>query len=143
MRKISLWVIGMTMVIASATMLVVLAQTPTQPEVKTETPGRMADGARGARGERRGGRQGQHGDRLAKIDADRDGKISRTEWTRNAEVFAKLDANSDGFLTRDEMKAGRLNRGARGHRGFGRMDQNKDGQVTREEWKGPAEMFAR
>ena len=127
------------MVVASA-WLVVIAQTPaplpTQPEVRSEQ-------GQTAGAERKGGRHGQRGDRMAKIDADRDGKISRTEWPRKAEVFAKLDADNDGFLTREEMSAGRKHHGQRGQRGFAKMDQNSDGQVTREEWKGPAEMFDR
>ncbi len=141
MRKVSMWVIGLMLVAATA-LVGVVAQTttPTQPEVRTQTPGETPGMGR------RGGHRGQRGNRMARIDADKDGKISREEWPRDAEIFAKLDANTDGFLTRDEMKAGkgfRGDKGPRGRRGFGAMDQNSDGQITREEWKGQAEMFDR
>jgi hypothetical protein len=59
--------------------------------------------------------QGTHGRRdakkmterhLAKLDTDKDGKVSRQEFlARQSEVFSKADANSDGFVTQEEMAA--------------------------------------
>ena len=45
--------------------------------------------------------------RLQRMDADKDRKITRGEWTGDAETFGKLDKNNDGTLTRDEMKGRR------------------------------------
>jgi Ca2+-binding EF-hand superfamily protein len=53
--------------------------------------------------------------RLAKVDADKDGKNSREEFAAKlgeggeqltAKRFSKLDRNGDGYLTLDELKAG-------------------------------------
>lgn len=50
----------------------------------------------------------KHGeDRFARMDTDRDGKISRAEadrFPKLGEKFATLDTNGDGFLTKEEMK---------------------------------------
>ncbi len=136
MRKISLWTIGMIMV-AGVTSMGALGQTPTQPEVQTQTPTQTPSTERQVSHRKRGA------DRLARIDANRDGKISREEWPRKAEVFARLDNNNDGFLTADEVRGGKHDKGSRARKAFGSMDQNSDGQITREEWKGRAEVFDR
>lgn len=50
-----------------------------------------------------------------KIDADRDGRISRAAAAnrpRMAQHFDKIDANKDGFLDRNEMKAAKAMRQA-------------------------------
>lgn len=55
----------------------------------------------------RGARHG-HAGFFAKLDADKDGRISREEANaapRFAEHFDALDADHDGFVTPDEMKA--------------------------------------
>jgi Ca2+-binding EF-hand superfamily protein len=52
--------------------------------------------------------------RLAKVDTDKDGKVSREEFAAKlgeggeqatAKKFSKLDRNGDGYLTLDELKA--------------------------------------
>lgn len=52
---------------------------------------------------------GKHdGDRFARMDTDRDGRISRAEadrFPKLAEKFATIDANGDGFVTKEEMQA--------------------------------------
>lgn len=45
--------------------------------------------------------------RLQRMDADKDRKITRGEWIGDPETFGKLDKNNDGTLTRDEMKGRR------------------------------------
>jgi hypothetical protein len=46
------------------------------------------------------------GRQLAKLDADKDGKVSRQEYlARQSEAFSKTDANADGFVTPEEMAA--------------------------------------
>ena len=138
MRKISLWAVGIMMTSAFAS-IVSLGQTP----APTERP--TVEGTQSSQGsvtERQEGRRKHGQDRLARIDANRDGRISREEWPRNPEGFSRLDANNDGFLTTDEMRQAR-EKGGRAHRSFQTMDQNSDGQITREEWKGRAEVFDR
>lgn len=47
-----------------------------------------------------------HGDMFAKLDANKDGVITRDEAIAAADArFAKLDTNGDGRITQDEMKA--------------------------------------
>ncbi len=43
---------------------------------------------------------------VAKMDTNRDGKISRDEWSRyHREKFKKADTNRDGFIDKNEMQA--------------------------------------
>ena len=58
-----------------------------------------------------GPRQGQRGgppsfaDKLAKMDANQDGKLAQSEVQGPLqEHFAKIDTNEDGFITEEEMK---------------------------------------
>jgi Ca2+-binding EF-hand superfamily protein len=87
-----------------------------------------------------------------RADANNDGTVTRAEFDANRSTrFDALDANDDGQLTREEMRAGRGERGERGHRrggrhgrGMERADANNDGNITREEFlAGPTQMFAR
>lgn len=49
---------------------------------------------------------------LARLDADKDGKVSKAEaLAKAAERFERVDANKDGFITPDELAA------RHGHRG--------------------------
>lgn len=135
MRKISMWVVALV-VIASGVSINGFAQVPTQTAAQTQGQPQTPSPQRMKR------RQLFGRDRIARIDADRDGRVSREEWPRNAEVFARLDANNDGFLSADELQAGRQ-KTFRARKAFGRMDQNHDGQISREEWKGRTEVFDR
>ncbi len=45
------------------------------------------------------------GKKMAQLDKDGDGKISRDEWTRKPKAFDRLDVNQDGFITQEEIKA--------------------------------------
>ena len=55
-----------------------------------------------------GGRHGHHGARLARLDTNQDGKISRDEMRADADKhFDKLDTNGDGFVDQAEMDAAR------------------------------------
>jgi Ca2+-binding EF-hand superfamily protein len=83
------------------------------------------------------------GQRLARLDADRDGRLSRAELLgarhgarpprtgagRGAEgggMFVRLDTNQDGSLTRAEFDAQLRGR-------FERLDSDRDGFITRDE----------
>jgi Ca2+-binding EF-hand superfamily protein len=39
------------------------------------------------------------------MDKNKDGKISKEEWTGNPRAFDRLDANHDGFIDKEEFKA--------------------------------------
>lgn len=70
-----------------------------------------AAGARAGRGEGRGGGgAGGGGNRLQEADTNKDGILSKDEWTAAGlpdPIFGMFDADSDGKVTQDEMKAGR------------------------------------
>lgn len=54
----------------------------------------------------RGGKKGHRGARLfAKLDTNKDGKISKEEAGKLWDRLSKADANKDGFVTREELKA--------------------------------------
>jgi EF hand len=80
-----------------------------------------------------GGRH--HGDRMAKMDTDGDGKVSDEEREaamkeRSVKMRARLDTNGDGKLTPDELAS------ARGRMKFddpAALDTNKDGDISAEE----------
>jgi hypothetical protein len=43
---------------------------------------------------------------MEKMDANKDGQISKEEWTKHhEEMFTKLDANADGNITKEEFQA--------------------------------------
>lgn len=139
MRKISSWVMGMTMVVAGS--MGASGQTPAESQQPQQQQQQQAQPENPQRQRGFGRRKGH-----PPIDTNQDGQISREEWKRPTEVFDRLDADHNGMLTREELSAGRKHggaRGARGAKGFRRADQNNDGQVTRDEWKGSAEIFER
>jgi Ca2+-binding EF-hand superfamily protein len=89
-------------------------------------------------------------DRLAPMDADGDGKVSRDEFQGPARLFGRLDADGDGFVTQAEAEAMRGRRGGRpdgvqGGRGgsdanapagvtLEMVDADRDGQISLAEW---------
>jgi Ca2+-binding EF-hand superfamily protein len=51
-----------------------------------------------------GGHKGDPKDRFAKLDADKDGKLSSSEWSAMGDkMFARLDDNKDGKISTDEL----------------------------------------
>ena len=51
---------------------------------------------------------GLHGARGGFADANKDGTITKAEFTAGAmAMFDRADSNKDGYVTADEMKAGR------------------------------------
>lgn len=94
-------------------------------------------GRRGRRGPqgRRGGQQGPMQKIFARLDADKDGKISAAEAaaagaTRAAQIMA-ADANNDGFVTLDELRA--YARQQQVTNMFSRLDKNNDGALDASE----------
>ncbi len=79
--------------------------------------GRITADERPQRGMRGG--KGGHGDRMAQLDTNKDGRFSREELAGKPRVlqnFAAIDTNRDGTLSPEEMqahrKAQRAQRGA-------------------------------
>jgi hypothetical protein len=77
----------------------------------------------------------RHGDRMAKMDTDGDGKVSDEERAaalkQRAETMrTRMDANGDGKLTVDELAAGQ---GRMHFDNPGALDTNKDGDISADE----------
>ncbi len=101
----------------------------------------LPQGPRRGRKEERKGREGA--EFLAKHDLDKDGKLSREEFT-DARRFAEMDANQDGVLDAAEVEDSFEKRSTeRGYGFFEVYDLDRDGKVTREEFTGPARIFER
>jgi Ca2+-binding EF-hand superfamily protein len=98
---------------------------------------------------------GQHDDAekmFKKMDADGDGKVTRTEHAAGAkEMFTKCDANKDGLVTAAEMDAAmdaKSDKSDKHHKGSAEkikmMDTNGDGQLSLVEHDaGTDKMFAK
>ena len=76
---------------------------------------------------------GMH-DRMAQLDTDHDGRISRKESAARPEMaqrFDKVDADRDGFLDRGDFQAHRQQR----HDAcFAKADADEDGKLDRAEF---------
>ena len=102
-----------------------------QWQQKHADAGSTQNGAQAAPDASRGDRMAQH--ILARVDTDKDGKISKAEFdTESTALFKKLDKNSDGKIAADEVPARHW--GGRGPQ-FGMMDTDKDGKVTKAEFE--------
>lgn len=103
--------------------------------------GRISADERPQRGMRDG--KGGRGDHMARIDANGDGTIDRSEAAKMpkfAERFDSFDKNKDGRISADErpqrgMHGGKGRHGARGER-MAQLDTNKDGRFSRTELAG-------
>lgn len=85
----------------------------------------------------------QSGAMFNRLDTNRDGVISRSEWPRDAAAFDRIDMNRDGLITQAEAQnvfGTRQNGKAKGNR-FRGMDRNGDGVITRDEWRGNDQSF--
>jgi len=78
----------------------------------------------------------QRGEGMAKLDADKDGRISKAEAAAEPKFagrFAKMDVNGDGFVDRADFQARMEQR--RGEC-FDKADLNHDGKLSRVEYSG-------
>ena len=73
------------------------------------------------------------------MDTDKDGYITRREWTGDQPGFDKLDRDNDGVISRIdyEIEADE----ARAKQRLESLDKDKDGIVQRAEWPGNDESF--
>lgn len=126
---------------------------PSAAEDEPTPPGPRGGGAGGGGGpdggpggRRRGGR-GNPWERLERMDADGDGKVTRDEFRGPDRMFDRLDADGDGSVTEKEAGSfrrpgGRDRPGGQRSRGNGgtsmlspqKVDTNRDGRITKEEW---------
>jgi len=91
----------------------------------------------------RGGRGGDPWQRLERMDADGDGKVSKDEFEGPDRFWDRLDADSDGFVTKDEAQNMRRGNRQRGMGGGGNpggflmpaFDKDGDGKISSEEWQ--------
>ena len=74
-----------------------------------------------------------------RLDANRDGRISRSEWRYDYEMFRRADQNNDNILSRGEF----LNADTDLDRedSFDSLDANNDGRIERSEWHSSADAF--
>ncbi len=86
--------------------------------------------------------RGHRGHGMMKLDADKDGRISKAEAAvepKFAERFAKMDFNNDGYVDRADFKARMEQR--RGEC-FDKADINHDGKLSRVEYSNMREACA-
>ena len=80
--------------------------------------------------------------RFEDYDRNRDGVLSRYEWTGDRATFDRMDRNQDGVIAYrefDAMPAG--DTGSLRARRFDQLDRNRNGVVDRGEWTGSSSSF--
>jgi len=78
-------------------------------------------------------------DRFEYLDANRNGRVERTEWHASRDAFTWLDRNRDGVLSRQEV----LGDEAKQADLFAGLDADNDGRITPAEWQWSRRSFAR
>ncbi len=91
--------------------------------------------------------------RVAGMDADRDGVVTRAEWRGTADGFRQQDTNRDGVLSGGELRAPvvpdpastdeEMRRREAAAARFAGMDRDHDGVITRAEWRGGNQAFSK
>lgn len=129
---------------------------PAGPKEATREPAKPADPApkppekkseAAPKKDPRPGSKEERSDFFERFDADKDGRISATEFRGGEEVFRQYDRNRDGFLSPKEVERyldDRLKQARRNPRPDNFMeifDGNRDGKVTRREYDGPSPFF--
>jgi Ca2+-binding EF-hand superfamily protein len=79
-------------------------------------------------------------DLFAKLDADSDGSISKTEWKGTERAFKLADANGNGLISKEEFRSPNSRFW---NLAFKDVDINKDGVITRNEWLDTEDSFKR
>jgi len=78
-------------------------------------------------------------DRFEYLDANRNGRIERSEWHASRDAFTWLDRNRDGALSRTEV----VGEETADADLFGSLDANNDNTITSQEWQWSRRSFAR
>jgi Ca2+-binding EF-hand superfamily protein len=91
--------------------------------------------------------------RIADMDRNRDGVVTRDEWRGTEREFELRDWNRDGLLSGDELRDGTRPGAAGGQSGsefadwtasgFAQLDRNRDGRITADEWRSDRSAFDR
>ena len=76
--------------------------------------------------------------RFLDLDANRDDRVSRSEWRGERVTFDRLDENRDGYLTRAELAAPDA-----AAVDFSSLDSDRNGVISRGEWLQSAASFDR
>jgi len=77
------------------------------------------------------------------LDRDDNGRLSRSEWPTDDEMFSRLDRNGDNALTVREFTAQTTARPQDvAQDRFRTLDANNDGHVSRDEWRGSSTVFS-
>jgi len=80
-------------------------------------------------------------DEFWRLDRNRDGVVTRGEWSADGDTFRRYDRNNDGRVTRDEYM-NPMDVNSPEYR-FQSEDRNNDGVLTRSEWRGSRAEFER
>lgn len=70
--------------------------------------------------------------RRTQMDADKDGKVSESEWKGGTFLFRGFDSDSDGYITSGEFSDNGPGSRIREH--VQEMDTNQDGKISRQEF---------
>ncbi|MEX2661827.1 MAG: hypothetical protein WD227_07850 [Vicinamibacterales bacterium] len=73
------------------------------------------------------------------VDRNNDGRIARSEWRYDPELFIRADRNRDNILTQAEFLADDIDRDPEDR--FDDLDTNNNGRIERAEWHGTREAF--
>jgi hypothetical protein len=73
------------------------------------------------------------------VDRNNDGRIARSEWRYDPELFIRADRNRDNVLTLAEFLADEVDRDPEDR--FDDLDTNNNGRIERAEWHGTREAF--
>jgi len=76
---------------------------------------------------------------FARLDANRDGRITSDEWHYDLESFRRADQNGDDALARGEFVNGNVDADREDR--FDYLDANNDGRIERSEWHSSADAF--
>ncbi len=108
--------------------------------------------ANGRRGWRRGGdadfNNGQDpevddwtSENFARLDRNRDGRVTEGEWIYDWETFRRIDRNRDGVVSRGEFLGDNAATDDDRDDRFDALDVDRDGRLTRREWHGSRDAF--
>jgi Ca2+-binding EF-hand superfamily protein len=121
----------------------------------------MLAGAHTTYAQGQGQGRGRSDTRIAGMDRNGDGVITREEWRGSTRAFQNRDWNNDGVLSGDELRPGAQRRSGAGNqpdtnaqdrdsemtdwteRGFNSLDRDRDNRITLEEWRFNVDGFRR